>query len=156
MMNFKHLYYFWMVARIGGVIRASHRLHVTPQTLSGQIKLLEGRLGCSLYERDGRTIRLTEAGKIAASYADDIFTKGLELQEAIRESEAARRAALASGARSDMTSDRGPDVALAISSEMRPGMTSGIASGIASGGGSSITAGIKRETLHLPVRCDAM
>lgn len=90
-MNFKHLYYFWMVARIGGVVRASHRLHITPQTMSGQIKLLEDRLGGALFERDGRNIRLTEAGRIAATYADDIFTKGLQLEAAVRESFEAQR-----------------------------------------------------------------
>ncbi|RKP56049.1 LysR family transcriptional regulator [Pararobbsia silviterrae] len=85
-MNYKHLYYFWMVARIGGVVRASHRLHITPQTLSGQIKLLEQRFGGALFVREGRHIRLTEAGRIAADYADDIFAKGLELDAAVRES----------------------------------------------------------------------
>ena len=64
--NFKHLYYFWMTANTGGVLRASARLHITPQTLSGQIKQLEARLGRRLFERDGRTVRLTEAGKVAA------------------------------------------------------------------------------------------
>jgi LysR family transcriptional activator of nhaA len=64
-MNFKHLYYFWMTARTGGIIRAGQRLHVTPQTLSGQIKLLEERLGCRLFERQGRNIQLTDAGRIA-------------------------------------------------------------------------------------------
>jgi LysR family transcriptional regulator, transcriptional activator of nhaA len=90
-MNYKHLYYFWMVARIGGVVRASQRLHVTPQTLSGQIKLLEDRLGCALFQRDGRHIKLTEAGRIAASYADDIFTKGIQLEAAVRECGGAKR-----------------------------------------------------------------
>ncbi|CAM2151974.1 protein of unknown function [Pararobbsia alpina] len=92
MMNYKHLYYFWMVARIGGVVRASQRLHITPQTLSGQIKLLEDRLGCALFEREGRHIRLTEAGRVAARYADDIFTKGLQLEAAVRECQGVPRA----------------------------------------------------------------
>jgi LysR family transcriptional activator of nhaA len=44
-MNFKHLHYFWVTAKAGGVMRASEQLHTTPQTLSGQIKLLEDRIG---------------------------------------------------------------------------------------------------------------
>jgi DNA-binding transcriptional LysR family regulator len=55
--NFKHLYYFWMTANTGGVLRASALLHITPQTLSSQIKRLEERLGRRLFERDGRTVR---------------------------------------------------------------------------------------------------
>jgi len=41
MINYKHLHYFWAVAREGGVARASERLHLTPQTISGQLSLLE-------------------------------------------------------------------------------------------------------------------
>ena len=44
-MNYKHLHYFWTVLRAGGIVRASEQLHLTPQTLSGQIKLLEERVG---------------------------------------------------------------------------------------------------------------
>jgi LysR family transcriptional activator of nhaA len=83
-MNFKHLYYFWMTARTGGVIRAGQRLHLTPQTLSGQIKLLEERLGCRLFERQGRNIRLTDAGQIAVGYAEDIFLLGSQLEGALK------------------------------------------------------------------------
>jgi LysR family transcriptional activator of nhaA len=59
--NFKHLYYFWMTANTGGVLRASALLHITPQTLSSQIKRLEERLGRRLFERDGRTVRGTSS-----------------------------------------------------------------------------------------------
>ena len=48
-MNYKHLYCFWAAAKAGGIVRASERLHVTPQTLSTQIKLIESRLGCRLF-----------------------------------------------------------------------------------------------------------
>jgi LysR family transcriptional regulator, transcriptional activator of nhaA len=83
--NFKHLYYFWMIARTGGVIRAGERLHVTPQTLSGQIKLLEDRLGCQLFERNGRNVQLTDAGRIAVEYAEEIFLLGSQLEGALKE-----------------------------------------------------------------------
>ncbi|MGA7778645.1 MAG: transcriptional activator NhaR [Paraburkholderia sp.] len=83
-MNFKHLYYFWMTARAGGVIRAGKRLHITPQTLSGQIKLLEARLGCQLLERDGRNVRLTEAGRVALGYAEEIFLLGAHLESELK------------------------------------------------------------------------
>ena len=53
-MNFKHLYYFWATAKAGGIVRAGEQLHITPQTLSGQIKLLEDRLGCALFRKSGR------------------------------------------------------------------------------------------------------
>jgi LysR family transcriptional activator of nhaA len=83
-MNFKHLYYFWMTARTGGVIRAGQRLHVTPQTLSGQIKLLEERLGCRLFERQGRNVQLTDAGRVAVGYAEEIFLLGSQLERALK------------------------------------------------------------------------
>ncbi|WP_420992146.1 transcriptional activator NhaR [Cupriavidus sp. 30B13] len=83
-MNFKHLYYFWMAARSGGIVRAGTQLHVTPQTLSGQIKLLEERFGCALFERDGRNIRLTDQGRVAFRYADEIFSLGAQLESALK------------------------------------------------------------------------
>lgn len=83
-MNLKHLYYFWKVARHGGVVRAAEAIHISPQTLSGQIKLLEARLGTPLFARQGRTLELTEAGRVALQYADDIFTLGAELDQVIR------------------------------------------------------------------------
>jgi LysR family transcriptional activator of nhaA len=82
-MNFKHLYYFWATAKAGGMVRAADRLHLTPQTLSGQIKLLEGRLGCALFEKNGRVLALTDAGQVALRYADQIFALGAELEAAL-------------------------------------------------------------------------
>lgn len=90
-MNFKHLYYFWVVARSGGVVKAGEQLHTTPQTLSGQIKLLEERLGKRLFRRSGRQLELTEEGRIALGYADEIFTLGGELEAALRQPSAAAR-----------------------------------------------------------------
>ncbi|WP_066708699.1 transcriptional activator NhaR [Curvibacter delicatus] len=84
-MNFKHLYYFWVTARAGGIMRAGEQLHTTPQTLSGQIKLLEDRLGRKLFRKSGRQLELTEDGRVALDYADDIFTLGAELESALRQ-----------------------------------------------------------------------
>jgi LysR family transcriptional activator of nhaA len=83
-MNYKHLHYFWMVARTGSVARASERLHLTPQTLSGQIKLLEDALDTPLFQPAGRGLTLTEAGRLALRYADEIFTLGDEMKSALR------------------------------------------------------------------------
>jgi len=82
-MNFKHLHYFWATARAGGVMRAGEQLHLTPQTLSGQIKLLEERLGCALFRKSGRRLELTEEGRTALGYADQIFGLGAEMEAAI-------------------------------------------------------------------------
>lgn len=83
-MNFKHLHYFWVTARAGGVMRAGEQLHTTPQTLSGQIKLLEGRLGRRLFRKSGRKLELTDDGRVALGYADEIFNLGGELESAMR------------------------------------------------------------------------
>lgn len=83
-MNFKHLHYFWRVAKAGGVARASEQLHLTPQTISGQIGLLEEDLGVPLFARRGRNLELTDAGRLALGYANDIFALGSELEECLR------------------------------------------------------------------------
>ncbi|MEO7335340.1 MAG: transcriptional activator NhaR [Caldimonas sp.] len=82
-MNFKHLYYFWATAHAGGVMRAGEQLHTTPQTLSGQIKLLEARLGSNLFRKSGRQLELTPEGRVALEYADQIFALGEELEAAM-------------------------------------------------------------------------
>jgi LysR family transcriptional activator of nhaA len=84
MMNLKHLFYFWKTAKEGGIVRAGEALHVTPQTISGQIGLLEDSLGVELFSRQGRALELTDAGRLALSYADEIFSLGAELEQAIR------------------------------------------------------------------------
>jgi LysR family transcriptional regulator, transcriptional activator of nhaA len=84
-MNFKHLHYFWVTARAGGVVRAGQQLHTTPQTLSGQIKLLEERLGCKLFRKRGRNLELTDDGRAALRYADEIFQLGGELERELRQ-----------------------------------------------------------------------
>jgi LysR family transcriptional activator of nhaA len=81
MINYKHLHYFWAVAREGGVARASERLHLTPQTISGQLSLLGEYLGVDLFTRVGRNLELSEPGRLVLSYADEIFSLGGELEE---------------------------------------------------------------------------
>ena len=83
MINYKHLHYFWVVAKAGGVTRASERLHLTPQTISGQLSLLEDNLGEDLFNRVGRTLELTETGRLVLSYAEEIFSLGGELEETL-------------------------------------------------------------------------
>lgn len=82
--NLKHLYYFWKVATLGGVARAGEAIHVSPQTLSGQIKILEDRLGTQLFNRVGRNLELTAAGRMALEYAEEIFSLGSEMAHALR------------------------------------------------------------------------
>ena len=84
MINYKHLRYFWMVAKEGGIARASERLHLTPQTISGQLSVLEEHLGEDLFARVGRNLELTETGRLVLSYADEIFSLGGELEEMVR------------------------------------------------------------------------
>ena len=84
-MNFKHLHYFWVAAKAGGIMRAGEQLHTTPQTLSGQIKLLEDWLGRKLFRKSGRKLELTDDGRLALGYAEQIFTLGAELEAAVRQ-----------------------------------------------------------------------
>lgn len=84
MLNFKHLHYFVAVAKSGGVNRAAERLHLTPQTLSGQISQFEQRLGTSLFHREGRRMELSATGKLALSYAEEIFQVSAELEARLR------------------------------------------------------------------------
>ncbi len=84
-MNFKHLHYFWVTAKAGGVMRAGEQLHTTPQTLSAQIKLLEQRLGRRLFRKSGRQLELTDDGRVALRYADEIFELGSALEHSMRQ-----------------------------------------------------------------------
>ena len=83
-LNYKHLHYFWVVAKAGGIGRAAERLHVTPQSISGQLRLLEKALGMRLLRRAGRGVELTEGGRSVFEYADRAFTAGEELVDALR------------------------------------------------------------------------
>lgn len=90
MLNYKHLNYFRMVAKTGAINRAAEKLHLTPQTLSGQISVFEARLGVALFRRSGRRLELTDAGRTALTYADEIFQVGAELEEALQNRSATR------------------------------------------------------------------
>lgn len=83
-MNLKHLRYFWAVARFGGVARAAEKLDLSPQTLSGQIADLQLALGAELLKQVGRRLELTDAGRMAYSYADEIFGLADELSVQVR------------------------------------------------------------------------
>lgn len=83
--NYKHLHYFLQVAEAGSVVRASERLHLSPQTVSGQIQVLEDRLGSALFTKEGRRLVLTDTGRMVQEYARDIFALGAELEAAVRE-----------------------------------------------------------------------
>ena len=80
MLNYKQLYYFWQVAKQGGITRAAEQLHLTPQTLSGQISELERTLGTALFVRTGRRMELSAAGQLALPHAEQIFMLGNELE----------------------------------------------------------------------------
>ena len=83
-LNYNHLLYFWTVAKEGSIAKATHSLHLTPQTISGQIKLLEESVGEPLFSRVGRGLALTETGHLVYQYADEIFTVGAELASRVK------------------------------------------------------------------------
>lgn len=82
-LNYKHLHYFWVVAKAGSIARASEQLHLTPQTISAQLSLFEEMQGEAMFRKHGRNLALTEAGRLVLSYADEIFTLGQELEEVL-------------------------------------------------------------------------
>lgn len=84
-LNYHHLQYFWLVAKERSLTRASASLRLSPSTLSGQIHTFERMLGQQLFARVGRRLELTDAGRIVYRYADDIFTLGTEMQDAIQD-----------------------------------------------------------------------
>jgi len=86
-LNYNHLLYFWTVAREGSIARASETLHLTPQTISGQLKLLEESIGQPLFQRVGRGLVLTDIGRVVNQYADEIFSLGAELTQRMRSKE---------------------------------------------------------------------
>lgn len=83
-LNYHHLLYFWVTAREGSITRASAVLNLTQPTISGQITALEQSLGEKLFQKSGRGLVLTEMGRIAFNYADEIFSLGKELRETFR------------------------------------------------------------------------
>jgi LysR family transcriptional activator of nhaA len=84
MLNYRQLHYFWVVAKTGSIVRACEQLNLTPQTISGQISLLEQTFGVDLFKRVGRQLELTEAGRVALPYAEQMFQLGDELEAVLR------------------------------------------------------------------------
>ncbi len=84
MLNYRQLHYFWVVAKTGSIVRACEQLNLTPQTISGQISLLEQTFGIELFRRVGRQLELTEAGRQALPYAEQMFQLGGELELMLR------------------------------------------------------------------------
>ena len=97
-LNYHHLYYFWAVAREGGLTRAAERLHVSQSAVSSQIRMLEEALGQRLFIRERRSLRLTEAGRLAFGYAERIFSTGSELLATLKEGRREERQVLRIGA----------------------------------------------------------
>ncbi len=91
-LNYAHLRYFRAVARDGNLTRAAGRLNVSQSALSLQIRQLEAQLGHALFERRGRALHLTEAGRIALDHAEAIFRTGDELLGMLRDTGRTRRA----------------------------------------------------------------
>ena len=83
-LNYHHLLYFWMVAKEGGISRASEQLHLAQPTLSSQIQKLEKSMGVKLFDRVGRSMVLTDTGQMVYRYADEIFTLGRELTDTLK------------------------------------------------------------------------
>jgi LysR family transcriptional activator of nhaA len=96
-LNYHHLLYFHSVAREGSVTRAAKQLRLAQPTLSGQIRKLEEQLGEKLFERQGRSLALTEVGHVVYRYADEIFATGREMMDTLRGRPSQRPARLTVG-----------------------------------------------------------
>jgi len=83
-LNYHHLLYFWVVAKEGSIVRASEELRLAHPTISGQIHRLEENLGEKLFARRGRNLVLTEVGRVAFRYADEIFSLGREFVDTLK------------------------------------------------------------------------
>lgn len=83
-LNYNHLHYFWVVATTGSIAKAAKSLHVTPQTISGQLRALEARVGSALFRRTAGKLGLSETGQMIHSYADPMFSLGWELGEVLQ------------------------------------------------------------------------
>ena len=83
-LNYHHLLYFWKVAKLGSITRAGAELRLAHPTISGQIRQLEEVLGEKLFTRSGRNLVMTDAGRVAFRYADEIFALGKEFQDTLK------------------------------------------------------------------------
>ncbi|HJV25573.1 MAG TPA: LysR family transcriptional regulator [Aromatoleum sp.] len=96
-LNYRHLYYFWVAAKEGGIARAAERLGMAVQTVSTQVRELERELGYALFRSAGRGVELTEAGTTAARFAEQIFQLGEALPAAVQDAATAQGLRLAVG-----------------------------------------------------------
>jgi LysR family transcriptional activator of nhaA len=96
-LNYHHLLYFWAVAKEGSVTRASKALRLASPTISGQIHRLEEVLGEKLFTRKGRSLEMTDVGRTAFRYADEIFSLGRELLDSVKGRDASRPLSLVVG-----------------------------------------------------------
>ncbi|MBN8510574.1 MAG: LysR family transcriptional regulator [Burkholderiales bacterium] len=96
-LNYRHLHYFWVVAKEGGFARAAERLDMAVQTISAQVRELEKALGHQLLKPQGRGLALTEAGAAAFARAEEIFRIGQALPAEVRDAAASPAARLAVG-----------------------------------------------------------
>lgn len=97
-LNFRHLQYFWLVAKEGHLTRVAQQLHLSQSALSSQIRQLEEQLGHPLFERQGRALKLTEFGNLVLGYAEGIFTLGSELMSVVQGGEGQQAPQLRVGA----------------------------------------------------------
>lgn len=96
--NYRHLHHFWAVAKEGHLTRAAEKLHLSQSSISMQIRELEDRLGHDLFIRDGRTLKLTETGRLVLAYAESIFSLGSEMLSAVAAGEGQNKKRLRIGA----------------------------------------------------------
>jgi LysR family transcriptional activator of nhaA len=96
-LNYNHLFYFWMVAREGSIMRAAQALMVSQPTVSIQLKELERVLGHQLFDRAGRGLKLTESGRIAFNYANEMFSLSRDLLHALDRQSSTRALKMAVG-----------------------------------------------------------
>lgn len=82
-LNYNHLYYFWMTQKNGSVTKAAEALFLTPQTVTGQIRQLEQRLGGKLFKRKGRQLEASELGQLVFKYADRMFSLSYEMLDIV-------------------------------------------------------------------------
>ena len=96
-LNYHHLFYFWTVAREGGVARAAEKLRLAQPTVSAQVNALEDSLGERLFEKQGRGLVLTDVGRTVYHYADEIFALGRELVDTVKDRPTGRQGRLSVG-----------------------------------------------------------
>lgn len=95
--NYHHLLYFYTIAQEGSITKAAQKLHLTPQTISGQLSAFEHYLDIQLFNRRGKRLQLNETGQLVFSYAEDIFSLGNELQQLLKNNQTDKQVAVTVG-----------------------------------------------------------